>query len=146
MLEYLETSLKPAITANDIMTREVTVIPDATSLLDAAILLEKINHTGCPVVDGEGRLVGFVTLRDIMKGRRADQMHAPVKGYMSRKVITAERQTTVREMEELLLSNNIGHLPIMDDGRIAGIVTRSDYLAFRKAEKRQAEAIQESLS
>jgi tRNA nucleotidyltransferase (CCA-adding enzyme) len=146
LLEYLEASLRHAVTADDIMSRSVTVIPDETSLLDAAILLEKINHTGCPVVGENGKLAGFITLRDIMKGRRGDQMHSPVKAYMTRKVIHADRSTTVREIEELLLSNNIGHLPILENGDIVGIVTRTDYLAFRKEEKKKAEAIQESLA
>jgi tRNA nucleotidyltransferase (CCA-adding enzyme) len=98
------------------------------------------------VVEDDGTLVGFITLRDIMKGRRADQMHAPAKGYMTRKVIVADRSTTVREIEELLLSNNIGHLPILENGDIVGIVTRTDYLAFRKEEKKRAKAVQASLA
>ncbi len=146
LLEFLERSLKPAVTARDLMTPDVTVIAEDTTLLDAAILLERINHTGCPVVDGAGALTGFVTLRDIMKGRRSAQMHAPVKAYMTRRVITASPSTTFREMEELLLTHNIGHLPVLEDGRIAGILTRTDYLAFRRQEKELARAVQESLS
>jgi len=146
LMDFLESSLRPAVTAEDIMTREVKVIPESTSLLDAAIFLEETNHTGFPVVDDGGTLVGFMTLRDIMKGRRAGQMHAPVKGYMTRKVIHGSRSTTFRDMEELLLSNNIGHLPIIDDGEIVGIVSRTDYLAHRREEREQAKAVQESLS
>ncbi len=146
LLDFLESSLKPAITARDIMTPDPTVISEEISLLDAAILLERINHTGCPVVDRDGALVGFVTLRDIQKGRRAEQMHAPVKGYMTRKVITASPATTFREMEELLLTHNIGHLPILEEGAVTGIVTRTDYLAFRREEKERARAVREILS
>ena len=97
------------------------------------------------MVDGAGELVGFITLRDIMKGRRAGQMHAPVKGYMTRKVISTGPGTTFREMEEILLSNNIGHLPILEDRKLVGIITRSDYLAFRKAEKEKVAALRGSL-
>jgi tRNA nucleotidyltransferase (CCA-adding enzyme) len=135
LLTYLEVSLRPAITAQDLMTRNVTVVAPGISLLDAAIFLEGINHTGCPVVDEQGVLVGIVTLRDIMKGRKAGQMHAPVKGYMTRKVVSAGPDATVREMEEILLTNNIGHLPILEGGKLAGIITRTDYLAFRRTEK-----------
>ena len=145
LMNYLESSLRPAVTARDLMTREVEVISMDTSLLDAAVFLEKINHTGCPVVDGEDQLVGFITLRDIQKGRRARQMHAPVKGYMTRKVISTDPGTTFREMEEILLTNNIGHLPILENGKILGIITRTDYLAFRKAEKEKVKALTGSL-
>lgn len=146
LLDFLESNLGPALTAEDIMTREVGVMNQSASLREATRYLEETNHTGFPVVDDQGTLVGFMTLRDIMKGRRARQMHAPVKGYMTRKVITASRDTTFREIEDLLLTNNIGHLPILDDGRIAGIVSRTDYLAHRRAVKEQARAVRESLT
>jgi tRNA nucleotidyltransferase (CCA-adding enzyme) len=148
LLELLESSLRPAMTAGDLMTRDVTTMSPDTSLLDAAIFLEEINHTGCPVVDESGKLVGLFTLRDIMKGRKAGQMHAPVKGFMTRKIISTGPDTTVREMEDILLTNNIGHLPILENGSLLGIITRTDYLAFRKAtkekEKEKVEALAES--
>ena len=145
LLAFLESSLRPAITAGDLMGRDVTVIAPDISLLDAAIFLEGINHTGCPVVDEEGKLVGLITLRDIMKGRRSGQMHAPVKAYMTRKVISTHPGTTFREMEDILLTNNIGHLPILEDGKLVGIITRTDYLAFRRAEKEKVAALTEGL-
>ena len=145
LMDFLEASLRPAITARDLMTRDVEVIHPDASLQDAANFLEQINHTGCPVVNDGEELVGFVTLRDIQKGRRAGQMHAPVKGYMTRKVISTGPETTFREMEDILLANNIGHLPILTNGKILGIITRSDYLAFRKAKREEVEALTGSL-
>jgi tRNA nucleotidyltransferase (CCA-adding enzyme) len=96
-------------------------------------------------VNEEGILVGLITLRDIMKGRKSNQMHAPVKGYMTHKVISTGPETTVREMEEILLTNDIGHLPILEDGKLVGIITRTDYLAFRRAEKEKVEALRGSM-
>lgn len=145
LLEVLDSDLGPALTAGDIMTRDVEVVHESTPLREAVRFLERTNHTGFPVVNDDGDLVGVMTLRDIMKGRRADQMHAPVKGYMTRKVISAVRSTTFREIEDLLLTHDIGHLPILRNGKIEGILTRSDYLAFRRAEKEQARAVQERL-
>ncbi len=129
MLEQrIRDSVAPALTAADIMTRTVEVIRDEWSLMDASVFLEGINHTGAPVLDDEGQLVGFLTLRDIMKGRKQGRMHVPVKGFMIRPVITCPPQTTMHEIEQLFFAHNIGHLPVMDAGRLAGIVTRSDYL------------------
>ncbi len=145
LLAFLEAELRPAVTAEDLMTRSVEVLSPDTSLLDAALFLEEINHTGCPVVDDGGKLVGIITLRDIRKGRRSGQMHAPVKGYMTRKVVKARTSATVREMEDILLTHNIGHLPIVDNGKLLGIITRTDYLAFRAAEREKVEALAESL-
>jgi len=144
LLEHLEEMLAPAITAEELMSSPVHTILDTASLLEASILLEKLGHTGIPVICETGALAGFITLRDIMKGRRAEQMHSPVKGYMTRNLITAAPETTVREIEEKLFDNNIGHLPIIKAGKLAGIVTRTDFLNFAKNEKRkQQRAMQE---
>lgn len=127
---HLHVTLLPAAVAGEIMSRRIACIDERWSLKEAAIFLERVDHTGAPVINASGRLVGIVTLRDIMKGRKAEQMHAPVKGYMKRQVITAAKNTTVREIEQLLFRNDIGHLPIVDDEKMVGMITRSDYLSF----------------
>ncbi|HPJ38217.1 MAG TPA: CBS domain-containing protein [Spirochaetota bacterium] len=129
-LNHLTTQLNPAVKARDIMTGDVHYLVQDWPLLDASLFLEKHNHTGAPVVDSDGIMVGFMTLRNIMKGRKGDQMHAPVKGYMTKNVITGTPEMTVREIEALFFNNNIGHLPIVENGKVLGIVTRSDYLNF----------------
>jgi tRNA nucleotidyltransferase (CCA-adding enzyme) len=135
--KYLNLTLTPAIIADQIMSPAPHVIHDGWSLLEASKFLEKINHTGAPVTNTDGELVGFMTLRDIMKGRKAEQMHSPVKAYMTRKAITGQTRTTVREIADLFFDNNIGHLPIVDGNKVIGIVTRSDYLDC--VEKRRQE-------
>lgn len=146
LLTLLESSLRPAVTAADLMSAPVKTVSESLRLVHAAKFLEEVNHSGCPVQDEDGRLVGFLTLRDIMKARRAEQMHAPTKGYMTRRVIHASPETPVREVEEILLDNNIGHLPILEGDRMVGIVTRGDYLDFRKEEKARAEAVRARLA
>lgn len=126
--EHLKTELQPALIAADIMEKEIQVVKETMSLLEASLFLEEINHTGAPVLNPQGKLVGFLTLRDIMKGRKNKQMHAPVKGYMTTNVITASQEVTIREIEEILFKNNIGHLPIVQGKSLLGMVTRTDYL------------------
>lgn len=131
LLDQLHENLLPAVMAEQIMTKDVGTILNTWSLLEASIFLEKINHTGAPVVDDDGKLVGFMTLKDIMKGRKSNQMHSPVKAYMTRKLITGQCNSTIREIEHLLYKHNIGHLPVIgENGNLAGIITRTDYLRF----------------
>lgn len=145
MMSYMDDILQPAYTAADIMTEEVYTLDSEDSLIDASLKLEEISHTGAPVLDKDGRVVGFLTLRDIMKGRRSGQMHSPVKGYMTRKLITAAPDTTVREIDELMFEHNIGHLPILDGEQLAGIVTRNDYLSFRRGERNKRRSAYEEI-
>jgi tRNA nucleotidyltransferase (CCA-adding enzyme) len=128
----LEHSLEPAARATDIMTKNVFTIHETTSLLDASMFLERVDYTGVPVVDKEGGVSGFISLRDIMKGREHGKMQAPVKAYMSKPAISVGSMATMREIERIFHKEKIGHLPILEGGKLMGIVTRWDYLQFQK--------------
>ena len=129
---YLEHSLKPATRAEDIMTKDVFTINETTTLMDASMFLESVDHTSAPVLDKEGNVSGYISLRDIMKGRKHGKMQSPVKAYMSKPVISAGSMATLREIERLFHKEKIGHLPIIEDGKLLGIVSRWDYLNFHK--------------
>ena len=129
---YLESSLEPAARARDIMTKNVFTIHETTSLMDASMYLERVDLTAVPAVDKEGNVSGFISLRDIMKGRKHGKMHSPVKAYMSKPVISVGSTATIREIERIFYKHKISHLPILDEGKLQGIVTRWDYLQFQK--------------
>lgn len=145
VLQYLDEMLTPATSARHLMTTNVDSLEPAWSLLEAALFLEKVGHTGAPVVDREGHLLGFLTLRDIAKGRKGNQMHVPLANYMTRKVIAAGPDTSVRDIDELMFEHNIGHLPIVEDGRLCGLVTRADLLEFKRSDRRRREALLEGV-
>ena len=129
---HLEKSLVPAVRARDIMTRGVRFISENKSLMEASMFLEEVNHTGVPVLSDNGDITGFLHLKDIMKGRKAHVMQAPVSAYMSKPAITADSSLTIREVERLFYRHNIGHLPVTENNHLAGILTRYDYLQYQK--------------
>jgi len=129
---HLVENLREAVTAGEMMTRNVMTIRDDLTLIEASKFLEEADLSGVPVLNKKDELVGMLTLRDIMKGRRSGQMHSPVKGYMKTKLITCSSDSTMREIESLMFMNRIGHLPVMCGSKIEGIITRSDYLYFLK--------------
>ena len=128
----LEKSLEPATRAKDIMTKNVFTIHETTTLMDASIFLERVELTAVPVVDREGNVSGYISLRDIMKGRKHGKMQAPVKAYMSKPIISAGSMVTLREIERIFYKFKISYLPILEDGKLLGIVTRWDYLQYQK--------------
>jgi tRNA nucleotidyltransferase (CCA-adding enzyme) len=130
----LKAMLEDAASAASIMDRQVAAILDTWSLMEASRFLERADRAGAPVADAEGRFRGFLSLRDIMKGRRAAAMNAPVHSYMARKVVTGTPATTLREIESMFYSHTIYDLPIVEDGRVVGIVTRDRYLKARAGE------------
>ncbi|MBF9015380.1 MULTISPECIES: CBS domain-containing protein [unclassified Oceanispirochaeta] len=129
-IKGLTHSLLPAVSAEDLMTPDVDIIQDSWSVLDASIFLEKIGHTGAPVLNDDNELIGFMTLRDISKARKSEQMKAPVRSYMTRKVHSCKSDASVKELESFFLQFNVGHIPVTHEGRLLGIVTRTDYLNY----------------
>jgi tRNA nucleotidyltransferase (CCA-adding enzyme) len=59
-------------------------------------------------------------------------MSAPVKAYMSKPAVSADSSVTMREVERLFYKYHIGRLPIVDNGKLRGILTRWDYLQYQK--------------
>jgi tRNA nucleotidyltransferase (CCA-adding enzyme) len=130
----LKTMLTDAANAASIMTRSFTTIQDDWPLREASLFLEKTDRTGAPVIDSSGKLCGYLSLRDIMKGRRSEQMTAPVRSHMVRKVVTGSPTMSLREIEGMFFSHTIFDLPIVEDGRILGLVTREGWLKARAGE------------
>jgi len=130
LLETLSSQLRHAVTAENMMTKEVVTIEEAWTLKDASIYFEEMDISGAPVLNGKDELCGMLTLRDIMKGRQKNQMNAPVKAYMRTKLITCGPGANMREIENLMFINSIGHLPVVENGDLVGIITRSDLLNF----------------
>jgi tRNA nucleotidyltransferase (CCA-adding enzyme) len=85
-------------------------------------------HTGMPVVDEGGTVVGIVTRRDLDLATHRGFAHAPVRGYMTRAVQTIAPQTTLAEIKALMVAHDIGRLPVLEGDRLIGIVTRTDVL------------------
>lgn len=141
IIAYLDRILAPAITARQIMTETVVVLNPDISLMEASKILESVSHTGAPVVDENRNLIGFLTLRDIMSGRKGNQMHVPVRTYMTKNIVSATPGTTVRELSEVLFEHNIGHIPIVDSDQVVGIVTRADILDFKKTDQLRKSAL-----
>jgi len=129
LLNHLRQSLSGGIRAATLM-REVHPILEDWTLLDASLHLERWSETGAPVVDDAGILKGILTLRDIQKARKHEQMHAPVRAYMKKNPITSAPETGLRDIEKLFYQHDIGHLPVIDDRGLCGMVTRSSYLSF----------------
>ena len=134
-LEHLERTMPPATRARDIMTTNVFTVNENSSVMNASIYMEEVNHAGVPVLDNKGNLSGFLGLRDIMKARKASQMHAPVKAYMAKQIVSSHPDSTMREVERLFNKHHIGYLPILEEGTLAGILTRWDFLEYKRHRK-----------
>jgi len=134
VLEQVETALahvvQPPLLAEDVMTGPVKSVVEGKPVREAERLMLRYGHSGLPVVDDLGRLKGIISLRDAEKARRHGLMHAPVKGMMIRQVHTVSPQTPLDEIQALMIERDIGRVPVVQDGNLVGIISRSDLLGL----------------
>jgi CBS domain-containing protein len=120
----------------------VHAVPLEASLEEAARELHQRKVGAMVVLDAEGRLVGVLSERDIVREVARDGAAAlkdKVSGVMSRGVITARPDETVDEGLARMTDRRIRHLPIVDGERLIGIVSIGD-LVKRKIEQAEADA------
>ena len=127
ILKNIEDLIHPAILARDIMSSPVKTLPPSISMEEAGSIMLRYGHTGMPVIN-DGRMVGVISRRDVDKALIHELGHAPVKGFMTTGVLSVSSQTPVNEIQKLMVEHDIGRLPVIDEGCLVGIVSRTDIL------------------
>ncbi len=115
-------------TARDLMSSPVRTIRPETTIGEAQRILLRYGHSGLSVVDAADTLVGVISRRDLDIALHHGFSHAPVKGYMATNLKTITPETSLSEIEELMVTYDIGRLPVLQDKSLVGIVTRTDLL------------------
>jgi tRNA nucleotidyltransferase (CCA-adding enzyme) len=110
------------------MSSPVRTIRPETSIEEAQRILLRYGHSGLCVVNAAGQLVGIISRRDIDIALHHGFSHAPVKGYMATNLKTITSDTTLPEIQMLMVTYDIGRLPVLNNGDLIGIVTRTDVL------------------
>ena len=118
---------------SDYMDREVPTLAPETRVLDAVDFLLDNKVTGAPVVDSGGTLVGIITETDLLKlvteGIQAEPPAAQtVAEYMTKEVITVTPDVDIYYVAGLFIANRFRRLPVVEEGRIVGAITRYDLL------------------
>ncbi|PDT04443.1 hypothetical protein CO666_11340 [Rhizobium chutanense] len=136
--------------ARDIMTTKVVSVSPAVSVRHAVAMMLQNHVSGLPVVDDQGRVCGMVTEGDLLLRREVRLTPRParapeliseidleryicsngwcVSDVMSQDVIVARPDSEVSDIAESLQAHRIKRLPIVEDGRLVGIVSRRDIL------------------
>lgn len=127
--ESIQGRQQTAVKISDLMSFPVLSVSPGTSMREVALVLREKGCTGLPVVD-EGRLVGIISRRDFQKISKDNQLTAPVKAFMRKNVITTDPGMNPMEATRLMVKHDIGRLPVVENGRIIGIITRSDAMRY----------------
>jgi CBS domain-containing protein len=119
------------ITVGDFMTKDLVTVKeeDDLALAESILRLGGIRHL--PVVR-EGKLVGLVTQRDLLRSA-AVRSHKSTRAsdIMVREVTAVRPDTSLVQAAKIMLANKFGCLPVTEEGgRLAGIITESDFVRF----------------
>ncbi len=123
-----------------------TISADATIAEAAAQLAEK--RIGALVVTGiERSVIGILSERDIVRALstlKEAALARPVAEFMSRRVVTCTADDTVGELMQRMTTSRFRHVPVIEHGRLAGIVSIGDVVKSRVAEiERESEALRD---
>jgi CBS domain-containing protein len=130
------------VQVQEVMTREVVTVGPATSAKYAAEVMADRGFAAVPVVDEEGLLVGIVAEADVLRdrlprdprlhARRDDQPQPPpsvlVRGVMTPQVRTVDVRADVADVARLFVDDRLRSVPVLEGGRLVGIVSRRDLL------------------
>ncbi|MCA9261628.1 MAG: CBS domain-containing protein [Planctomycetales bacterium] len=129
------------LTARDIMTPDVyTVRPDCTIREAIETLLER-RITGLPVTNDSGRLVGIVTefaLLAIAYDHKISE--DTVAAHMTTDVLTIDADAPVSKAADMCIVHRVRRVPVMDGGKLVGLISRRDVLRAMYEEQKHAYA------
>lgn len=128
----------------DLMTKGVFAVGLNDDLETIRTLMEERNIRHAPVVGPDGILLGIVSQRDLLGNSLrstslppqavAEAMQLTIaRDVMTYNPVTAEPDLDIREAARIMLENKFGCLPVVEDSRLVGIVTESDFVRFLAA-------------
>ena len=116
--------------AKDLMNPEVTTIREDASVSQLCDILQAVHSNGLPVLNAHGELVGIVTEDDVLYGTMGmfekDGTAVLVRDIMTSPAVCATEDTDVVELSRMMAGMRIHRIPIVVDGRVAGVVTALD--------------------
>jgi tRNA nucleotidyltransferase (CCA-adding enzyme) len=127
VLEALPRAVRRGLTAGEIMSRPARFVGPDDTVAHAMVLCQRHRQSGIQVGD-ERNLVGVVTREDLDKAIGHGLSHAPVKSVMSSDVVTCDESAPFAEVMRLVSASSAGRVPVLRDGEVVGVVTRSDVL------------------
>ena len=115
------------VTVGDMMSSPVTTVPPTLPVRDVITMMYSSKHLGFPVIERD-TLIGMVTLADVNRMISIDREAMQVRDIMTRDPITLPPTAPVIDALKIMSARNFGRIPVVQDGKILGIVTRTDII------------------
>ncbi|MBV1795579.1 CBS domain-containing protein [Siccirubricoccus sp. G192] len=113
---------------------EVVSVAPADRVVDVVRILDQRRIGAALVRDAEGRIIGIISERDIIRGMAGHGQgtsQLPAEQLMTRDLVTVTPETLVVEALGLMTNHRVRHLPVLVDGQLAGLVSIGDLVKAR---------------
>ena len=116
--------------SRDVMNRPVVAAATTTTARDVAIQMLMGGYSGMPVTGPDGDVIGIITELDLIRALRAGKPldSTRTEDIMTRDVITVDVEAPVEEVMEIMDSHRIVRVPVTEDGKLVGVISRPDIL------------------
>jgi len=117
------------------MKKDVKTIRPSDTVKDAAVLMNENRIGSLVVVSGTGAVTGIVTERDILTDVVATGKNAvdvKVEDIMTKELITISPEKSLEDAADLMTKNKIKKLPVIEGGKLLGIITATDLICYEK--------------
>jgi len=125
--EALERHAKPPVRVREVMSTNVHTLDLNMSIRDAAGLMRRYGHEGYPVVDKD-RLIGILTRSDVDRSLHHRRGDMPVRAILHTGPLHVRPSDPIDEVQRVMIEHALGQVPVVEDGRFVGIVTRTDLI------------------
>lgn len=127
-------------TVGQLMTREISVIQEGASLQEAAQQMQ-VQRIGSLLVEKDGEYAGIITETDVVRAvaECEDVGQLKVHGLMSTPIISLDKKLSPQYARDLMADRRIRHLAITEDGKIVGVISVRDLLAYFKTVSKEIE-------
>ncbi|MGQ9599021.1 MAG: CBS domain-containing protein [Anaerolineae bacterium] len=137
LLEVLSHHIRPTHTVAQIMSYGVHTLSPDTTVEEAMEAMLRYGFEGFPVVDEEGKIVGLLSRREIDRAGRLRLGNMPVSHYMTKGDIYVLPTDSLERLQQVMTRYGVGQVPVVRNGEIIGVVTRTDLIKLWAAQPHQ---------
>ncbi len=119
------------LSVGDIMSRDVKTVRPDMSVEEFLRFAFKNKHLGYPVVDEENKLVGIITLHDVV----GKDMSMKIGDLMSKNVVTLSPEDSAVKAFKIVNEMGLGRIPVVKDGKLVGIVSKTDLVRIMQIQE-----------
>jgi tRNA nucleotidyltransferase (CCA-adding enzyme) len=127
LLKTIRQHVRPSSTVRQIMSYGVRTLAPTDTVAEAAAVMARYGHEGFPVVE-DGEIVGVLTRREIDKAMHHKLGGTAIRQFMHKGRFFVTPHDSVEKLQALMTREGLGQVPVVENGKIVGIVTRTDLI------------------